>query len=333
MAVTIKDVAGAAQVSTATVSHVLNETRYVSEETRRKVYDAVRELGYVPNMNAAGLRNGKTKRIALLVPAIGSFFSIDILESVEQVFRKEGYQVIIGCSREDLRCERDQVDVFNYQQVDGMLMFPAPGDHSYLNQMPRKYPIVFIDRSAENCQRDLFIGDNEQAVYELVKQMIAAGHRSIGLINGVEGVSVMAERIRGYRRALEEADIPFDETLIRNGNSQSEGGYRAAEWFVQDGRVTAILSLTATMTLGCMKYLTLHKVPVPQRIAVVGFGETEWAEITQPPLTTLRHPLFEMGRRAAERLIMRIKEAESGAKPEPYETVRMPIELVRRETF
>ena len=333
MAVTIKDVASEAKVSTATVSHVLNGTRFVSEEMRRKVQDAVQKLGYVPNMNAAVLRNGKTKRIALLVPAVGSFFSIDIMEAVEQVFRKEGYQIILGCSQEDLQCERGQVDVFNYQQVDGMLMFPSPGDHSYLDQMPRKYPIVFIDRAAENCQRDLFIGDNEQAVYGLVKQMIEAGHRSIGVINGVEGVSNMSERIRGYQRALEEYGIPFDAELVRPGNSECEGGYRATEWLVNDGRATAILSLTGTMTLGCMKYLTLHKIPVPERMAVVGFGETEWAEITQPPLTTLRHPLFEMGRRAAERLIMRIKEAESNAKPAPYETVRMPIELVRRETF
>lgn len=330
---TIKDVAVAAKVSTATVSHVLNETRYVSEEVRTRVLKAVSALGYVPNMNAVGLRNGKTRRIALLVPAMGSFFSIDIMESVERVFREEGYQLILGCSQEDLQCEKDQVDVFNYQQVDGMLMFPAPGDHSYLDALPRKYPIVFIDRAAENCQRDIFLGDNEHGVYEVVKKMIEAGHRHIGVINGISGLSVMIERLNGYRRALEEFGLPYDPELVRGGYSQCEGGYKATEWFLDDGRVTAIVSFTGTMTLGCMKYLTQHKIAIPDRIAVVGFGETEWAEISHPPLTTLGHPLYEMGHRAAERLIWRIKEAERNEEVAPYETVRMPITLVRRETF
>ena len=151
MAVTIKDVAAAAGVSTATVSHVFNATRFVAPETAERVREAAKQLGYIPSINASSLRSNRSKRIGLLVPSIASFFSVDILDAVEQVLVKNGYQLVLGCSHENLEREKEQVDIFNYQQIDGMLMFPAPGDHSYLDSLPKDYPIVFLDRSRQLC--------------------------------------------------------------------------------------------------------------------------------------------------------------------------------------
>ena len=266
MAVTIRDVAAAAGVSTATVSHVFNATRYVVPETAERVRVASKQLGYIPSINASSLRSNRSKRIGLLVPSIASFFSVDILDAVEQVLVKNGYQLVLGCSHENLEREKEQVDIFNYQQIDGMLMFPAPGD----------------------------------------------------------------------KRALRDNGLPFEPALVQNGASTSKGGYQATRQLLENRQISAILSLSPAMTVGCFHYLIEHKIPVPQQIAIVSFGDSEWAEITNPPLTTMRHPLFEMGQMAAQRLLMRLEEAakaERGQPKAPYETVRLPIGIVRRKTF
>lgn len=336
MAVTIKDVAAAAGVSTATVSHVFNATRYVVPETAQRVREVAKQFGYVPSISASSLRSKRSKRIGLLVPSIASFFSVDILDAVEQVLMKNGYQLILGCTHENLEREKDQIDIFNYQQVDGLIMFPAPGDHSYLDHMPRSYPIVFLDRKADNCIRDVVAGDNEQSVYDVVCEMIRAGHRSIGIINGAEHVSALTERAEGYKRALHDNGILYEPDFVQNVVATERGGYLAAEKLVSDGRVSAILALSPAMTIGCFHYLTAHKIAIPKQIALVCFGDNEWAEITNPPLTTMRHPMFEMGKLAAQQLLKRLHEAERSEadKPKaPYEDIRLPIEIVRRATF
>lgn len=339
MAVTNKDVAVAAGVSTATVSHVFNGTRFVAEATKQRVLEVAKQLQYVPNVSASSLRSNKSKRIGLLVPYISSYFSVDILDAVEQVMKKNGYQVVLGCTHDNLQREKQQVDSFNFQQVDGMLMFPASGDHSYLDRMPRKYPIVFIDRGAEGCERDMIVGDNEQATYELVCQMIREGHRNIGVVNSKEKLSSLKERITGYKRALEENGIPFEPQFVQEEECTLEGAYRAAERLIEDGRVTVILPLSPTLTIGCMRCLVKHQIEIPKQIALVGYGDSDWAEVTNPPLTTMRHPLFEMGQLAAKRLLERLEEherLEHGGAVEscaPYETVRLPINLIRRKSF
>ena len=180
------------------------------------------------------------------------------------------------------------------------------------------------------------MGDNEQAAYEIVCQMIREGRRCIGVVNGTEGVSALTERVEGYKRALRDNGIPFDPALVQNGASTSKGGYQATRQLLENRQISAILSLSPAMTVGCFHYLIEHNIPVPRQIAIVSFGDSEWAEITDPPLTTMRHPLFEMGQMAAQRLLMRLEEAaktEEGQPKAPYETVRLPIGIVRRETF
>lgn len=334
MPVTIKDVAEAARVSIATVSHVLNETRYVSENTKKKVHNAIRELNYIPNVNAAGLRGNRTKRVGFLVPEIGSFFSVDIMGAVEQVLKQYDYQLILGCSHDNIEIEREQVNVFMYQQVDGMIIFPAPGNHSYLDRLQRRIPIVFIDREAEGCTRDLFIGDNEVATHDVVVELIREGHRRIGVINGIYDISSTNDRVKGYKRALAENGILFDPELIGVGVTGDGGVYRAMQHLIRNKGISAVIALTSSLSLECMMYLTEHDISVPEQVAVVSFGETDWAKISKPPLTTLRHPLFEMGMMASKCLLRRIEEeSNTKGKKAPYETVRLPIELIRRQSF
>ena len=335
MSVTIKDVATAAGVSTATVSHVFNETRFVSEGTKRRVQQMAARLGYVPNVNAAGLRGRRTKRIGLLVPAVSSFFSVDILDAVEPALLARGYQLMFGCTHEDIVREREQIEIFNYQRIDGLLMFPAPGDHSYLDQMPRQYPIVFLDREATGCRRDVVLGENYQATYDVISQMIREGHRCIGIVNGTEGVSCLQERIDGYKQALADHGIPFEPAFLQNGNSSFQGGYDATDRLIHDGRVTAIVALSPAMVVGCFRCLIKHSIRIPEQIALLSFGNSAWAGVTNPPLSVMRHPLLEIGQVAAQKLLERLDACGGRAytPPETYETIRLPIELVRRCTY
>ena len=333
MAVTIKDVAAAAGVSTATVSHVFNATRVVIPETAARVRAAAEKLGYVPSVNASSLRSNRSKRIGFLVPSIASFFSVDILDAVEQVLLQNGYQMVFGCSHERLEREKEQIDYFNYQQIDGLLMFPAPGDHHYLDELPREYPIVFLDRTADGCVRDTVTGEDYAATYRATAQMIEEGHTHIGVINGLAGISSLTERLRGYCQAMQDHGLPIDEAMIQNGGSTANGGYAATECLLKNEGITAILTLTRSMALGSMQYLNAHKIAIPQQIALLCFGDDEWSSVTNPPLSTMRHPMFEMGQTAAKILLERIAENAAGSSKKPYETYRLPIELIRRESF
>ena len=175
MKATIKDVAHSAGVSTATVSHVFNNTRYVSSEIVDRVKKAADELGYIPNNLAKSLRSNESKKIGLLVPNISNYFSVDIISDINEVLSEKGYQVILGYSYENVSTEKEQMDLFFQEQVDGVIMFPAPGDHSYLNGTKRRVPIVLIDRKADGLEADCVTGNNEEAVYDAVSQTGAEG--------------------------------------------------------------------------------------------------------------------------------------------------------------
>jgi LacI family transcriptional regulator len=328
MRVTIKDVAMWAGVSTATVSHVFNKTRYVSDETTKKVKNAAKELGYVSNSIARSLRSNKSNCIGLLVPNISNYFSVDIIEPIEWVLRKHGYRLIIGYSHEDIECEKEQVEMLNSQQIDGMLMFPSPGDHSYLKKMNYGYPIVFLDRKAKGYDADCVMGNNEDATFEAISLLIKSGHRSIGIINGISGISTTDERMQGYVKALETHNIPIDSALIKSGNSQFESGYERTKELLIDGRMTALFVANNLMTIGALHCLIKMGVKIPDEVALLGVGDSIWAEVTNPPLSVLRHPTISMGKKAAEVLLQRIKKGGHD-----YKDYRLPMEMVRRKTF
>ena len=249
MKATIKDVAHSAGVSTATVSHVFNNTRYVSSEIVDRVKKAADELGYIPNNLAKSLRSNESKKIGLLVPNISNYFSVDIISDINEVLSEKGYQVILGYSYENVSTEKEQMDLFFQEQVDGVIMFPAPGDHSYLNGTKRRVPIVLIDRKADGLEADCVTGNNEEAVYDAVSQMIKAGHKRIGILKGQSGISNTEDRLRGYIRAC----------------------------------TTSPERQRSNMQIGVMKCLMEHQIKVPEELALVGIGDNAWTEITNPP--------------------------------------------------
>ena len=327
MSVTIKDVAKLAGVSITTVSHVINETRFVAEDTKQKVYRAIKELGYVTNSNARGLRSNVSHRIGLLVPEVSEYFPVDIIEPIENVLLKEGYQLILGYTHDRIDLERRQIENFNYQQIDGLLMFPAIGDHSYMKEIC-DYPVVFLDRKAKNYEADCVLADDEDAVYRGISMLIEAGHKSVGIITGNQEISTSQVRYRGYEKALKEHNLTIDPSLVKMGNSKYSGGYEKTQELLDDGKMTALFPANIMMTISALKCLSYNNIRIPDDVAVLGFGDCPWAELTNPPLSTMRHPILELGKKAAEILLGRIKENTG-----EFRDYLIPVEIIKRKTF
>lgn len=325
---TIKDVATKAGVSISTVSHVLNKTRFVSEETVVRVKNAIEELGYRSNNIARSLRNNKSYRIGLLVPEISNFFSIDIIESIEKIVRTAGYQLVIGYSHDKLEIEKEQIAFFDQQMIDGLILFPCEGDHSYLEENLCNYPIVAVDRKPENFICDYVGGANEEAVYAAITKMIEEGHRKIGMVIGPKALSPIVERAKGYYRALSEHGIEIEKNLIQIGGSDFESGMAMTECLLQEKGLTAIFAGNNILTLGALSCLQQHAIHIPKQIALLGVGDTRWATVSNPPLSVLRHPMSQIGAKAAEIIMDRINGADGEAV-----VYQFPVELVRRVSF
>ena len=220
------------------------------------------------------------------------------------------------------------MDLFFQEQVDGVIMFPAPGDHSYLNGTKRRVPIVLIDRKADGLEADCVTGNNEEAVYDAVSQMIKAGHKRIGILKGQSGISNTEDRLRGYIRALKEHGLEVDSELIKEGESDAVIAYEETERLIKDRTMTALLICNGNMQIGVMKCLMEHQIKVPEELALVGIGDNAWTEITNPPLTVLRHPVDEMCHLAAELLVGRIKNGGTD-----YKEYQLKMQMIKRKSF
>ncbi|WP_235941237.1 LacI family DNA-binding transcriptional regulator [Paenibacillus puerhi] len=330
MSISIKDVAVKAGVSTATVSHVINGTRFVSEETKNKVLQTMKELDYRPNSVARSLRSQKSRTIGLLIPVSGmdtsNFFFMSVAHGVQQTLNKYGYHLLLSNSNENPANELEQIKMFNTQLIDGLIIAPAAEGHVELPETLGDYPVVFVDRKPHNLQRDCVLADGYRGIYEAITLLIGKGHRKIGFISGPLDISTSSERLQGYKSALADHGIEVDPKLIQVGIPGLETGYELTENLVQQ-EASGILIANNVMTMGAVAYLQEHQIKVPDQMAIIGYDDYEWTKITTPPLTVIKQPSFELGERAAEILLERL---ESKSSDEPYTEIRIPTELVHR---
>ncbi|QSS98789.1 LacI family DNA-binding transcriptional regulator [Pontibacillus sp. ALD_SL1] len=327
--VSIKDVAVSAGVSTATVSHVINETRYVAEETKQKVHEAMRTLRYSPNSIARSLRSHQSNVIGLVIPVkkndTSNFFFMSIAHGIESTLKKHGYQLILSNSNEELENEKNQIDMLNSQIVDGVILAPTVLDHNYLENEAYDFPIVFVDRKPEGYEGDCVLVDNFNGTYEAIKLLIDKGHDKIGYLSGPLGISTSEERYQGYKQALEDHGIEYKDDFVRFGEANYENGQLYTEELVDQESVSAIFIANNVMTIGAMITLQEKDIDIPNKLAVIGFDDYEWTKITKPPLTVIKQPAFELGEKAAEVLLEKIKKSTT-----PSSEYRLPTELVIR---
>ncbi len=326
---TLKAVAQDAQVSISTVSHVLNETRFVEEETRERVRASIEKLGYSPNRLARSLRGLSTDSIGLVVSDIANPYYTGVIRGVEEECRRQGKTLLLTSSDDDPSLEEAAIETLREHQVDGLIVALTSGTTDrVLGDISRlDVPVVLIDRMAD-VPVDQVGAENIEATAALVGHLIAMGHTRIGFISGVPGISTSSERLLGYRSALAANGIPLDESLVRSGHSRTDPARDATIALLRDAPdCTAIVSGNNLMTLGVLKAAHETGRRVPQDLAVVSFDDFEWTDVFQPRLTTMAQPSFEIGKAAIELLLRRVRSPEA-----PIEFVRIAPTFVHRES-
>ena len=327
---TMKDVAELAGVSITTVSHVINETRFVSDELRARVLEAMEQLHYRPNILARSLRLGETRTIGLIVPDNANPFFAQIARAVEDAGFEAGYSVILCNCDGKLQKELAYANVLSAKQVDGII-FMATGGESEIVDLLREIgiPLVMADRRVDNADVDMVLVDNFRGGYEATKYLLSLGHRRIGCITGSSDATPSAERVEGYKRGLKEAGVPVDESLIVRGDFQYWGGEEAINRLLAlEEAPTAVFACNDLMAIGVMSALRKRGLRVPGDVSVIGFDDILEACVTVPALTTVAQPINQIGRMATEMLVERIASKESRAT----RTIVLDVALVERES-
>jgi len=327
MSATIHDVAEEAGVSVATVSHVINETRYVSPELTKKVKQAMDKLGYQRNSVARSLKTQKTHTIGLIVSDITNPFFSQLLRGVEKIATSESYTLIICNTDETLEKEELYLDVMKQNQVDGFIIAPTGKNDGKLRSfLEQDLPFVFVDRKIDNISAPSVLSENVKGAKRATEHLLEENHTRIGIVSGLDSVTTTRERIRGHVEALEKHGITFEESLLKRGNSQVQGGFDAARRLLKmEEPPTAIFSTNNLMTIGVMQFLKKEGIKCPTDIAVVSFDDFEWSNAFEPTLTTVAQAPHEIGSKAAEILFSRIADSQ-----ETKGDVRIPTELIVR---
>jgi len=321
---TIRDVARLAGVSVATVSNVLNGGRPVRPEVRAVVLSAVRELGYIPNRLARGLRSRRSQTLGLIVPDITNPFFSGLVKAIEHSARAEGYQVLLSSSEEDARIEYDLA--LASRQVDGMIVIPTQDSPRYLLRLSEKTPVVLLDRiGGEDCLDRVGI-DNIQAAHHGTQYLISQGHRRIMLLISTLELANIRERVEGYQRALAEAGLQPDPQLVVACGRGADAAQVVAGAIARR-QPSAIFAATNRLSLVAVQAIRELRLAFPQQISLLGFDDFEWSTLLQPYLSTVKQPLEQMGRTACELLLERL----AGERSEPRR-ILLPHTLAVRQS-
>lgn len=304
------DVAVRAGVSIATVSHVLNGTRKVSPVTVCAVEDAVRAVGYIPNVLARALARSTTNTIGLALSAVSNHYFGEIVRAIEAECTRHGRMILLTDTHDDPAYELQVVQALHQRRVDGLVLAPAADpDQRVLRYLAaNKVPTVLIDRLVSD-QFDQIGVENRRATIALVDHLLGHGHRRIGLVSGLPSLATTTERIDGYRAALRAAGLRYDSALVRSGASAVEPARAACRHLLElADPPTAFVTANNLMTIGAMRGLRDAGRRVPEDVALVGFDDFDWADSFSPRLTVMAQPCDKIGSRAARMLLERLAD-------------------------
>ena len=310
MMIKMRDVAEHAGVSVSTVSHVINETRHVSTDTRQRVLGAMNALNYQPNRLARSLRVKKTQTIGMIVPDSSNPFFSEIARHIEDYCFEQGYSVILCNSDGDLDKELFYANVLVEKQVDGIL-FVAVGlsEDNILSLNAQHIPTMLVDRHIPKLALDSVLVNNRKGGWLATEHLIERGHQRIGCITGFSGLTPSSERVMGYHQALEERGLSIDESLIVQGDFHFKSGYDRTQQLLDLKKPpTALFCGNDLMAIGAMRAAVERGLNIPDDIAFVGFDDIPIAQFMNPPLTSVTQPLKKLGRLSSQLLIDRIQQ-------------------------
>ena len=318
----MRDVARQAGVSISTVSHVVNNSRAVSSEARSRVLAAMKELGYKPNALAQNLRRQQTFSIGMIVPDSANPFFAEVARGIEDTSFEQNHSVILCNTDGDVHKQTTHTDLLIKNQVAGIL-FVAAGISTELvdDLQARQVPLVVVDREVPNVAVDTVLTNHRQGGRQATRHLIELGHRRIACVSGGSDLSPSAERLTGYQMELQDNGIPFDDTLVFKGDFQYASGYRAArELLSLPEPPTAVFACNDLMAVGVISAATEMGLQVPEDFSVVGFDDVHLASFTNPPLTTIAQPKYEIGVIATEMLLARARDLDAPPRVERLET-------------
>lgn len=321
---TIREVAKRAKVAPITVSRVVNNSGYVSEPTRRRVEAAIEELNYIPNTISQSLRYKKTNMITLLVTDITNPFWTAVTRGVEDFCNTHGFQVVLCNTDEKFNKLEGYINLMLEKQSDGFVLAPTNSSKELVQSILSKHvPIVLVDRFLEGVDASLVLNDNENGAYQLVKHLIELGHKRIGALAASLEISTNSQRLAGYRRAMNEANLPIDENLITFGDFTVESGYEMAKKILQNEELpTALFATNNFIATGTIMALEEENLKVPDDMSIVCFGEIPYVLPEATKVTTANQFPYQVGVKAAEVLLEQIND--ENAKPKQ---VIIPVEI------
>ncbi|WP_188206784.1 LacI family DNA-binding transcriptional regulator [Alkalibacillus aidingensis] len=308
--VTITDVAEKAGVSKSTVSQYMNQRyEYMGEKTKERIAEAIDELGYQPNIVARSLKQKTSTTIGVIVANIAHEFSTQIVRSIEEYCNASNYHIIVCNAEDNPEKEKKYIDMLRAKQVDGIIAFPTSMNVDLYRELTlENYPMIFIDRHVPEVEVGSIMLDNKKAAQLAVDEFIEHGYSRTGILTtSIQNhVTPRIERIEGFIETLHDRDLPVNEQFIR-GVEVDQIPKELGKMMEQPEPPEAILAGNDLSLIAILKYVKENNLTIPEDLALIGIDDVPFASVYYPELTTISQPTTDMGRRAAELLINRIK--------------------------
>jgi DNA-binding LacI/PurR family transcriptional regulator len=329
--VTMRQIAERAEVSIGTVSHVINGTAKVREKLRHRVLDAIRSLGYQPSQLARGLRRNQTNIVVMIIPDITNPFFPAVVRGVEDVAYEHSLRLVLCNTDNDAHKETFYLNEMRSYRPAGWLVIPATDSQmaTLLKSSPVSGPpVVCIDRQPPGWKGDVVLVANEAGAHSATQHLLRMGHRQLAVITGPLHLTNAVERLKGFKRALADANVSIEPEYVQEARFDRQSGYQAAIHLLRMlPRPTAIFACNDLMALGVLLAVREIGLRCPEDLSIVGFDDLDFAEFTAPALTSVRQPGYQLGTTAARLLLNRI----DGLKQSPKKIV-LPGELKIRHS-
>lgn len=334
---TLKDIAKALGLSTSTVSRALRDSYEISEKTKKQVIEYAEKINYHPNPAALGLKTSQTRSIGVIVSEIANTFFSEAINGIESIAYDKGYNVIILQTHESYKREVENLNYLASRSIDGLLisLSTETNDVKHIREWHNKgLPITFFDRVPSEIVTHKVTADNFGGAYNIVQHLLKAGFTRIAHLTNVNHLSITKERLKGYKKALEDNGIPVHPYYIQHcphGGSLEEEIDQALDNLLSlEEKPEVIFAAGGRLSTGCLRLLKARGIKVPKDMAMVGFSNSEVMDLFNPPLTAVRLPAFEMGCDAAELLFSLL---ESRYPVTEFENRVLPTQIMIRDSI
>jgi len=327
--VTIKDIAKIAGVSMNTVSRAFNNKPDISKETKERILKIAQELGYVKNFTASSLKQKESKIIGVVISDSANPFYAETLKGIEAAARKYGYQIILCNTERDYRIEKEMIRILIGRRVDGLIIGPVQTGYEDIKMLEdMKFPTVILGRHFEDIEIDEIYNNEVKGGYLATKHLIERGRRKIVMLNGFLEISAARMRLEGYKKALFDYGIDFDESGVLIGDIDFISGYeRTLDLIERKKEFDAIFCYNDMIAFGAVKALREKGFKIPEDVSIVGYDDVLYSELIDPPLTTVRIKKYELGFEAMKMLMSRLKGRRKKIKK-----VILDVELIVRKS-